>query len=481
MAVLRFVFSKKFLIGVAVFIALSIAGIKVWQHQFDRDAEQQWLAMQERWEREVCPLNVDDIYPTVSDEEDFAKHPAVVAYFAQSEKSLDSVYKMRLDGVKAFRLRNAFDLDVQTWFECGKFENEQDAVRHVLTLLDTFKDEVDPIEQALAERSMIGSKHDIELSLDNVGDFYSLDRLNSLRTLHSFFLSRARLNVRIGDADYALADLKRCDQLATFAGREHDIVGFSVYSGLWMAQELMIAEGFQNHIWSEQHLDVLQERRVEWNAYYQKVPVGELFFSVRVQKLAEEHGYESMLLAMNDGQSFDESDSPFYEDLLVKVLFFCSPKNATKYESAISYNWVLDHLYPALQDDIAEADFRKILKPDYGYFNWPDMFATDLYRHGYRLSLILESKVQLSLTATHLERYYLLQGNYPDTLAQIEGFAGDDIIDPITGDTLLYKRSDDGMYELSSVGTLGSDSFIHNIADTEQREPIHFFESKLSE
>lgn len=479
-AILSFLFRKRLLLGAVIFLGLSISILKLWHFQFDRDVMRKWTEVQSRWESEISSLNIDELYPKIREKEDFAKHPAVLVFLAQREKKLGSVHTLHLEGINVPRGGDVYALGVHKWFEDGKFENEQEAAEHVLELLDVLSEEVEPIEAALLERSKIGSKHDIELTLESVGQLYDFNRINALRKLHEFFLSRARLYVRVGNPDLVLEDLQRCEQLACFAGSERNLVSYSMYSALWIVEEQLIAEGFQNHLWEERHLDILRERRVEWNQYYQSVPIGELSTAVRVGGLIDQYGYDLVSKSIDQEFGYSASELPLYEDILADLIQFCAPKRMVEYEMSLSYEWVLNHLYPALRDETSEAEFRKTRQPDYGYFNLPEMYTTDWYRHGYRLSLVLEAKMQMSLAAIHLERYYLLQGCYPVSLEEMDGFVGDDFIDPLSGKLFAYSRRDNGKYDLSSVGVLGGDDILQRDDESDQRTPIYFFPAKTS-
>jgi hypothetical protein len=104
--------------------------------------------------------------------------------------------------------------------------------------------------------------------------------------------------------------------------------------------------------------------------------------------------------------------------------------------------------------DVRVADLPKPIR-EYGVF--AGMFLPAL-ENAFKKALNGQTQLRLAVVASALERYFLAQGRYPDSLAELSPtFLPDPPLDPMTRQPWFYERTGDRSFRLYSAGPNGID------------------------
>jgi hypothetical protein len=282
-----------------------------------------------------------------------------------------------------------------------------------------------------------------------------LPHLGPLRKIEQLYELRACAELRQGQAEEAAADVESLLRLANATKDEPALISLLVrVSGFHIGLQ-PVWEGLADHRWSEPQLAEIQR----------SLSGQDLVAQLKLALRGERAGYNATLLQVVANP-----------EILAKIAGFPPHQNPVLehvprgliYQNLVAYNRVFDGLnlpserasLRACAERYREEETRLKLGSRLGNSSIPNpktfLVAMSLPAYGPAFQRTLYTQVCLdeASTACALERYWLANGRYPDSLgALVPTYLAEVTADAAaSGKPLVYKRKADGGFLLYSVG-----------------------------
>ncbi len=332
----------------------------------------------------------------------------------------------------------------------------------------------------------------------NMGSDIPLPHLSKTKPLVSFLAYHAQNDLHRGEPERAIKHLELALRFVHMQAPEYLIMSqlvrmaeaYIIWSVCW--------EGLQQGAWTEPQLASLQQ------AWEELEFVAPMEMSYRVERAMGFALFDRMRHSNAEAVKFMTADSPAaglgsldtdetrvtmrrMVELALKGTrkvgtgLFYAPlwRMAWRYQDQERFARMYDPLITQLrawgdggymnaykESEVAQSDEARLGSPEgriaQGYYHrWrfpvSDILGAYVISPENNLSTA-EAVRQMTVTAIALERYRRAQGVWPDELAElVPAWLSRLPLDPMDGDTLRYRKSDDGGFLLYSVGRDGKD------------------------
>jgi hypothetical protein len=262
-----------------------------------------------------------------------------------------------------------------------------------------------------------------------------MEHLDLIKSLTRFLILHAEAEMTLGHSDEALNDLKIFFRLDDGIKDEPIVISQLVRMSTVALALGAIGEGLAEHRWSEAQLHVLQDhlQNTDLIASTQRGLYGErdIYNSMTINRgfIMYPRGW-NRLEQVNVNRGFHDAIFPRI-DLKTREI---SPKVNREIDS------VWKGRLTGLGREILHHDVIATMMVS-SYFSGPQKLA------------YAQSEVDMAMLACALERYCLVQGQYPDNLnALVPRFVAVLPHDIINGQPLKYRRTTNGRYMIYSIG-----------------------------
>jgi len=420
------------------------------------------------------PLRLSGLRPApILDEENFAQAPVLAPLWAMPERFSDGtgvekppelgqlrevarygLTQVRAKGRPVPWTRGAF-LDLHSWaVSSGAPSGDRDTSEAELALV-----ELSQFSELLDEIAAASQRPAYHIPWDQLNPLFSDRRAEAdkvmIGLLH-LLEARAVAELRVGQAEAAYQDLRTGLRVAAHL-RSAPALFYAGPRAMAFAGLLQVLwEGIASRQWTAEQLDTLQ------------TDLG----SVDLTRLPAERARFQILTMTDLVESVIPTGSvtaprlPWNRDderTLAWVRWFY-PRGWSLQDQAALLSFYLEELLPAVQATGRPTEpertlVRRLLRgssdPFFGLFLVPKVVQMTRDNHEY----LLFEKVVLALarTATALERYRLVKGDYPEELATlVPGYLSAVPLDPVDGSPLRYVLQPGG-YRLYSICLDGQD------------------------
>ena len=351
-------------------------------------------------------------------------------WFGDNRSIIDAPLERRLTNSFARRYSNPDSTtEIQTAAAAASY----------LAWSDRFQDDFETLAAALkrpAARIVADYSQPFSITLPNAASLYAL-----VKTL----VQRAKCHLSLGQPEKAWQELTLLQDLRRMVEGQGK---FITTEGDWMSRELarhslqVIAKGLELHGWRESQLAALQEQLRNSD-----------FIALHVEAL--KCGRALLVGSIVDGEFskalFRASGGNFWTRLKKhpELLLMTLAPRGSMYERATGVSRNFRNMIKAL----TPAD--GIIQPgeaSKAFASWKRA------QQGLPSLLRVQTLVNEGQIACALERYRLAHGIYPETLdTLVPQFIEKLPRDIVNGEPLIYRRTEDGMFLLYSVGWNGTD------------------------
>ncbi len=266
---------------------------------------------------------------------------------------------------------------------------------------------------------------------------------------------RALALLEVGQSDAALADIGLALRLTEKIRSEPFLISHLVRIAVLQITVQPIWEGLANHPWTDAQLSGLDQQLAGFDflADYQAAMRGECVCQVASTEYLRRHPEQLYNMGNYSENGNDQDDFPAFGARL-------SPSGWFYQNQLCSAKFILEKLVPIadLQQRtvspglVRQADQSLQAMRITPYTLLSKKFLPSL-GNCVRKFALAENTVNLTRIACALERYHLAKAKYPDTLAALAPqFLARMPRDPIGGQPLHYRATEDGQYLLYSVG-----------------------------
>ncbi|MGJ8673783.1 hypothetical protein [Rubritalea sp.] len=433
---------------------------------YNRSVEKRWAAVQERWADEVGPIDLDAYFPSVSDAMALDRDQGVIAYFSQDERQLADIGHMysELIGDDSYEAKYSSIDSVKSWFDDKDSLSDQEAAQRVLKMLAVYDDEVSVFTNAARAGKVTQSPFNPGLSvarLEAQPNWTGMDYMGVMR----FFSDRVKLHLLSGDREAAKSDLSvflhYYDSLSNDAMLVSALLRFA-----YQAEMLeLLSFGVERHLWDEEMLDAVKAGVVVKNPYeqFKHSPIGEYEYNRAFKEFKEEYGDEVYVEVVENGKygvaEIIDLDRPLlsivdWEELLAEVMLVLVPSNyIMDYESYVQ-SYILDTALPLYEKEPDVNVYMQLRAeaenvPQHFVFGNP-VWGTFVKQYEEMLNAVVDRR--LALLSIELERYYLKNGSYPESLDVLESVEREWLADPYAERALVYEKGGEAGFSLYSVG-----------------------------
>jgi hypothetical protein len=266
---------------------------------------------------------------------------------------------------------------------------------------------------------------------------------------------RAVAELEAGRSETALADISLALRLTEKFRSEPFLISHLVRIAMLAITEQAVWEGLAKHRWTDAQLSELDQQLAALNfvADYQKAVRAENAWQAAETDFLRHHPNQ---LASMDFYDLGEGRSTRFPDLPAQLIpsgwFYQNKLRGSKFilEQFLPISDVRQQtISPTLVKQADEA-LRTMRRTPYSMLG--QMFLSGLTNTPRKFALA-QTTVNLARTACALERHRLAQGKYPETLDALSPqFIAKVPSDPIGGQPLHYRFTDDGHFILYSVG-----------------------------
>ena len=265
---------------------------------------------------------------------------------------------------------------------------------------------------------------------------------------------RALAELQNGQPEKALADVKLMLRLTEAIRTEPFLISHLVRIAMWQITLQPIYEGLAEHRWSNAQLVALgaEMEKLDFLADYKLSIRGEIGLHSGIVEYLRRHPKELSNMTSDRDQSGNSSYAPvryfpdgwFYQNLLhsarFMVLYYLPTVDLRQRAVSKSLMRQADEAFGEEIRHITPYNFlERVLLPALG--SVAEKFA------------YMQASVDLARTAIALERYRLAHGEFPESLdALAPQFIAKVPHDVIGGQSLKYRRTNDGQFVLYSVG-----------------------------
>jgi hypothetical protein len=286
-----------------------------------------------------------------------------------------------------------------------------------------------------------------------------LPHMTVVRRVCSVVQLRALAKLASGRTDAAFEDVNFMFYLADSTKDEPTLISLLVrITNLNMAAQV-IWEGLADRRWSDAQLQALQARLrnfdlltdYKWTLQAERAGMGNGTFEFLIKS-----SDRSALFAVTDGRP----------SLLGKMVLDLVPRGWFRMEQ-LSYNRIFNDMVFPTFDIAAKRVYRKIMvKKTENFKNETKATLQVVFQHRVLARLLCpaidacllrlanaQTMVDEAMVVCALERHRLASGQFPETLdALVPRFIAAAPHDIINGESLKYRRTDDGQFVLYSVG-----------------------------
>ena len=426
---------RRIIIGVAILATL----VAAFYTEENWRGKRAWEDCKRELEAKGAVLDWDKyIPPPVPDDQNFFKAPKMSEWFVKNNHSLTNELRNRLGNNGDTTATNL---------------NEIVAAKY-LAWSDQFEPDFDLIREALKR------------PYARMGGDYSkpyaqpIPNFVAVRDVAQVFAQRAKCYLLLGQPDKALQevtllhDMRRLLEAAP-TGKPMTLVSAMINVAVTGLYVDTIASGLQSHTWQEPQLVALQEQLQGINlASY----VHEAFKEEQIHAvyIAEKANFRKLMT----GELFGYGPKKFTEKFMAHG-FDLMPQGWVYQNLVVTAELMqrqIDCFDPAnrmvFPSKLNQANAEMIKKLDhYSIFNRLAAIAIPNYSKALQTFARNQTHVNEAQIVCALERYYLKQGEYPETLGALVPQLIEKIpCDIIGGEPLHYRRTGDGKILLYSVG-----------------------------
>jgi len=275
-----------------------------------------------------------------------------------------------------------------------------------------------------------------------------LPELAVMKNFAGTFQVKALAELAAGNPDAAFADTQAALAMGEAVRSEPILIGGLVRIACLEIAMPPLWEGLARGQWSAAQLEQFQTRLGRINLVEEMLHNlrGERAFSIAAIDLMK---HDPEALGMNDVEVLD----------IVPLRYMPS---GWFYQNQLNLARMYQETYPAFDParrivDLAQVnqtmkDFDKRLQPNRPYTVFASMLFPAIHKAVQKTARV-QSTVNLAMLACALERHRLSAGQYPDRLDTLTPRFFDHLpSDPVNGEPLQYRRTDDGRFLLYSVG-----------------------------
>ena len=282
-----------------------------------------------------------------------------------------------------------------------------------------------------------------------------------------------RLALDAGHADLALEDILLALKLSSGVEKEAHLVGGLVAVGMLAIQIETIRQGLAGHVWNDQELAKLEQAlgKADHLATYQLdmrgeainwvIPMADYLKDHRAllrDLLIGEYGINSRMSSSSGSWGSQLRERIWVEIVPVAVWLF--PNGWLDRYKADMVGFFLHANLPmvdipshrafAEKEGHAEAWINNLPASE----SWRNLLTATVDPMGHAIRKFAYGQVQVdeARLACRLERYRLVHGVYPESLAMLESLHGANPLDLLVGKPYLYRLNPDGSYLLYSLG-----------------------------
>lgn len=476
----------------ALFVAVSVATvIALFYAEEDWRGKHAWDEYRQAHEALGQHFDVPSLMPpAVPDDQNFALTPLVFSSYGQmidrtghevKPRNTNLVNRLRMDlygggnwpsnGVGHWAGGTLSDLGaLQTFYRgLAATTNEfpvppqpQTPAADVLLALSPYEA---TIEELRADARLPLSRFPLEYDKENPAACL-LPHLAALKQASQVLQLRALAELPNGQSDQALADIQLIFRLMESLRNEPIFISHLVRLAMLQIALQPIWEGLANRKWSEPELATLEAAlaRLEIDQDFRFCMKAEIGFQGGMRVYLQHHQAEHETV-LRDYWRFDGLPTPdsATEAGLIYLMRAQLVPVGWYYQSQLLSTHITEAFYLSAADVTNHTFFPALVRQgDAAATNhWrtgqPDRILADIVLpglgNGARKFAYGQSSVDLARVAIALERYYLAQGHYPETLEPLAPQWLDKIPhDVIGGQPLHYRRSEDGRFVLYSVG-----------------------------
>jgi len=315
------------------------------------------------------------------------------------------------------------------------------------------------IEELRQNGQLPDSRFPLEYDKDDPAAM-TLSHLTVMKSCAQVLQLRALAELRTGQSDQALADIKLILRLADSIRTEPILISHLVRIALVNIALQPIWEGLAEHKWSDAQLAVIDQElsRLDFLADYELAMRGEC---------ASDVGDIEFLRRHRDRHNLDEfyswgDDIDRAHAILRAVIYYFGPTGWFEQSKLRICRFFVQQYLPLANIDLqtlsptsvrsAEAAFRAATE-HYGQFNFLERMLLPALGNAAKKFAAGQNSVNLARVAIALERYRLAHGEYPESLDALSPqFIAKLPHDIINGQPLHYRRTSDGQFVLYSVG-----------------------------
>jgi len=286
-----------------------------------------------------------------------------------------------------------------------------------------------------------------------------LRHLSTMKGVQNTLQLRCAAHLAVGETEAAFADATNALNVANLLREEPILISQLVHYAQISIALNTFWQGLPEHRWSDSQLAQFQRSlaQLECSSSIVVAMEGERAFAIT-----------GLDLMVRDPQAYDNFMGP--PPLIMRVLRVI-PRSILRQNEVYmirTQSAALVHLREVIakapQTGLSaaaasrEAQLESYIKGPYSPYT--AMFNTLAPAVGKAINMTsrTETAVRLASVACALERYRLAHGNFPEKLEQLSPESvGDVLNDPMVNQPFRYQRTDDGWYQLYSVGLNGKD------------------------
>ena len=271
------------------------------------------------------------------------------------------------------------------------------------------------------------------------------------------FCLRALAEVEAGDTEAALREIRTLDRMGGALQSEPLILSYLVRMTVIGYIPEILWQGMAQHRWNEKQLEAVQQMlsRIDLLSDCQRVTRGERailndYFAMLRQQHADVYATASAATGIQDVRP---KSLPPASGIL--------PQSAMLYQNEVCYNrWLQDLVLPVIDAQAGriyprrQAAGAELLRQTQ---TTPYNFLAKLMLQVYPTIMVRTAAahvaIQQAVVACALERFWLRNGHYPETLHKlVPDYLSEPVEDALSGEPFQYQRQANGQYNLYSVG-----------------------------
>lgn len=289
-----------------------------------------------------------------------------------------------------------------------------------------------------------------------------LPHLAALKGLVQTMELRSLAELELGRTDQALTDIQLSFYVADTLRKEPILISYLVRAALYNFILQPVWEGLADHRWTEPQLAALQRQLDQTNL------VADFFEDIRGERAFSNHTVDQLIhqprqierLGMDSGSGSGGRD-------IGVVLLEYGPRGWL-YQNKVVLNRLTQEQINLAENSVGRHSFSRDVpagKPAWEIELERPRLANIMARMfmpavdgALMKALRAQSVIDLARVACALERYRLAQGQFPERLdALAPRYLGQLPLDLMNGQSLVYRRANDGQFRLYSVGANGID------------------------